>query len=98
MVYQKRIKRKLLNLLGMGIALGEDTIQDVLDVATFVELDEKNMEKKSKFSQMAILSAGTFANVLTAIFFFIIMNLFLPFLTLKLVLIHLSLHKILYQE
>jgi len=45
-------------------------------LAAFVELDEKNMEKKSKFSQMAILSAGTFANVLTAIFFFIIMWLF----------------------
>ena len=45
-------------------------------LAAFVELDEKNMEKKSKFSQMAVLSAGTFANVLTAIFFFIIMWLF----------------------
>ncbi len=45
-------------------------------LAAFVELDEKNMEKKSKFSQMAILSAGTFVNVLTAIFFFIIMWLF----------------------
>ena len=45
-------------------------------LAAFVELDEKNMEKKSKFSQMAILSAGTFANVLTAILFFIIIWLF----------------------
>jgi len=45
-------------------------------LAAFVELDEKRMEKKSKFSQMAILSAGTFANVLTAILFFIIMWLF----------------------
>jgi len=34
------------------------------------------MAKKSKFKQMAILSAGTFANILTAIFFFIIMLLF----------------------
>jgi len=42
----------------------------------FVELDEKVMPKKSKFSQMAILSAGTFANVLVAIFFFIIMWFF----------------------
>ena len=45
-------------------------------LAAFVELDEKNMEKKSKFSQMAVLSAGTFANVITAIFFFIIIWLF----------------------
>jgi len=45
-------------------------------LAAFVELDEKNMEKKSKFSQMAVLSAGTFANILTAIFFFIIIWLF----------------------
>lgn len=45
-------------------------------LAAFVELDEKNMEKKSKFSQMAVLSAGTFANIITAIFFFIIIWLF----------------------
>ena len=45
-------------------------------LAAFVELDEKQMEKKSKFSQMAVLSAGTFVNVLTAIFFFIVMWLF----------------------
>ena len=44
-------------------------------LAAFVELDEEKMKKKSKFSQMAILSAGTFANVLTAIFFFGIMLL-----------------------
>ncbi|GAI15633.1 unnamed protein product, partial [marine sediment metagenome] len=45
-------------------------------LAAFVELDEKRMAKKSKFSQMAILSAGTFANILTAIFFLIVMWLF----------------------
>lgn len=45
-------------------------------LAAFVELDEKQMEKKSNFSQMAVLSAGTFVNVLTAVFFFIIMFLF----------------------
>ncbi len=39
-------------------------------LAAFVELDEEKMQKKSKFSQMAVLSAGTFANVLTAIVFF----------------------------
>lgn len=45
-------------------------------LAAFVELDEPEMAKRSKFSQMAILSAGTFANILTAIFFFIIMLVF----------------------
>lgn len=45
-------------------------------LAAFVEPEEKQMEKKSKFSQMAVLSAGTFANVLTGILFFIIMVLF----------------------
>jgi len=39
-------------------------------LAAFVELDEKKMAKEKKFKQMAILAAGTFANVLTAIFFF----------------------------
>ncbi len=41
--------------------------------AAFVELDEKKMSQKSKFSQLSILSAGTFANVLVAIFFFLIL-------------------------
>jgi len=36
-------------------------------LAAFVELDEKRMEKKSRFAQKAVLSAGTFANILTAI-------------------------------
>jgi len=45
-------------------------------LAAFVELDEKKMAKKSKFKQMVILSAGTFANVLTAIFFFLILVIF----------------------
>lgn len=45
-------------------------------LAAFVELDEKKMAKKSKFSQMAVLSAGTFANVLTAILFIIIFVVF----------------------
>jgi len=39
-------------------------------LAAFVELDEKIMATKKKFSQMTILSAGTFANVLTGILFF----------------------------
>ncbi len=45
-------------------------------LAAFVELDEKQMAKKKIPSQMAILSAGTFANLLTAAFFFGILVLF----------------------
>ena len=45
-------------------------------LAAFVELDEKRMTKKSKFSQMAVLSAGTFANILTAVFFFVLLLIF----------------------
>jgi membrane-associated protease RseP (regulator of RpoE activity) len=36
-------------------------------LAAFVELDEKIMQKKSSFKQRAVLSAGTFANLLTAV-------------------------------
>ena len=36
-------------------------------LAAFVELDEKVMKKRSNFSQRAVLSAGTFANLLTAL-------------------------------
>ena len=42
-------------------------------LAAFVELDEKEMGKKKKFDQLAVLSAGTFVNTLTAIFFFVIL-------------------------
>ena len=45
-------------------------------LAAFVELDEKKMGEKSNFKQMAILSAGTFANVLTAILFFGVLWIF----------------------
>ena len=45
-------------------------------LAAFVELDEEKMKKKSIFSQMSVLAAGTFANVLTGIFFFGVMVLF----------------------
>lgn len=48
-------------------------------LAAFVELDEKKMQKQKIFPQLSILSAGTFANVLTAIFFLIIMSLFFSF-------------------
>ncbi|MBI2043470.1 site-2 protease family protein [Candidatus Pacearchaeota archaeon] len=45
-------------------------------LAAFVELDEKNMAKKKIKSQLAILSAGTFANVLTAVLFFGVLWIF----------------------
>lgn len=45
-------------------------------LAAFVELDEKEMAKKKKFDQLAVLSAGTFANTLTAILSFIILVVF----------------------
>ncbi len=48
-------------------------------LAAFVEQDEKSMKKSSKFHQMAVLSAGTFANVLIAILFFIILWGFFSF-------------------
>jgi membrane-associated protease RseP (regulator of RpoE activity) len=44
--------------------------------AAFVEQDEKSMNKSKKFEQMAILGAGTFANILTAILFLGILLLF----------------------
>ncbi|MEK6844707.1 MAG: site-2 protease family protein [Nanoarchaeota archaeon] len=48
-------------------------------LAAFVEQDEKSMVKASKFQQKAVLAAGTFANILTAILFFVIMVLFFSF-------------------
>lgn len=45
-------------------------------LAAFVDPDEKQMPKKTKTQQIAILSAGTFANVLLAIFFIILLSLF----------------------
>ncbi len=45
-------------------------------LAAFVELDEKRMEKKKILPQMAVLSAGTFANTLTAIFFSVVLLIF----------------------
>jgi membrane-associated protease RseP (regulator of RpoE activity) len=42
-------------------------------LAAFVEQDEEDMKSKPKFDQLAILSAGTFANVLTAILVFLIL-------------------------
>lgn len=45
-------------------------------LAAFVEQDEKSMNKASPFKQMAVLAAGTFANVITAILFFGVIWLF----------------------
>jgi membrane-associated protease RseP (regulator of RpoE activity) len=51
-------------------------------LAAFVEPDEKQMQKKNKFAQKVILSAGTFANLLTSIlFFFLILFFFYLFFT-----------------
>jgi len=44
--------------------------------AAFVEQDEESMKKKSNFKQMSVLSAGAFANVLTALFFLGILAIF----------------------
>ena len=45
-------------------------------LAAFVEQDEKQMKKAKKFSQLSILAAGTFANVLATIVFGLILWLF----------------------
>jgi len=45
-------------------------------LTAFVEPDEKQMEKSSKLSQLAILSSGTFANILTTIVFGLLLWLF----------------------
>lgn len=43
-------------------------------LAAFVEPDEKQMQKKSKYQQIAVLSAGTFANLILAILFFLMLS------------------------
>ncbi len=48
-------------------------------LAAFVELDEEKMQKQKIFPQLSILSAGTFANTVTAIFFMVVMILFFSF-------------------
>jgi len=42
---KKELKQKLLDLLNRGIALGEDTIKDVVDVALFVDINEDEIEQ-----------------------------------------------------
>ena len=45
-------------------------------LAAFVEQDDKQMKKAKKFSQLSVLAAGTFANVLMTLFFGLILLLF----------------------
>ncbi len=45
-------------------------------LAAFVEPDEKKMVKKSKYQQIAILSAGVFTNLILAIIFFLLLSVF----------------------
>lgn len=40
---KKELRAKLLHLISLGVALGEDTMADVLDIAEFLELDEKDI-------------------------------------------------------
>ena len=44
-------------------------------LAAFVELDEKKLEKKPVSNQLAVISGGSFANLIMTILFFIILNL-----------------------
>jgi len=44
--------------------------------AAFVEQDEKSMTKSKNFEQKAVLSAGTFANVIVSILFFGVLAIF----------------------
>src|SRR3989344_1207606 len=45
-------------------------------LAAFVEPDEKQMQKSSKFVQLSILAAGTFANVVMTVLFGLVLWLF----------------------
>lgn len=45
-------------------------------LAAFVEIDEKKMEKKPVKAQLAVLSGGSFANLILTILFFLILNVF----------------------
>lgn len=46
-------------------------------IGAFVEPDEKAMKRKSKFTQMSILSAGVFANLIVAAIFFALIFIFM---------------------
>lgn len=43
-------------------------------LAAFVEPDEKQMQQKSKFQQITVLSAGTFTNLVLALLFFLLLS------------------------
>jgi membrane-associated protease RseP (regulator of RpoE activity) len=45
-------------------------------LAAFVEQDDKQMQKASKFSQLTVLAAGTFANLIMTLVFGLVMFLF----------------------
>lgn len=48
-------------------------------LAAFVEPDEKQMVKKPKYQQIAVLSAGVFTNLILAILFFLFLSVFFAF-------------------
>ena len=48
-------------------------------LAAFVEPDDKEMEKKSKFAQLAVLASGTFANIIFALLLGLLFWLFFAF-------------------
>jgi len=45
-------------------------------LAAFVEPDEKEMEDKPKYQQLAVLSAGVFTNLILSIIFFLLLSIF----------------------
>ena len=45
-------------------------------MAAFVEPDEKEMEDKPKYQQLAVLSAGVFTNLILAVLFFLLLSVF----------------------
>jgi hypothetical protein len=45
-------------------------------LAAFVEQDDIQMQKKNKFAQLSVLSAGTFINVILSIIFFLLLAFF----------------------
>jgi len=52
---KEEIKEKLLSLLSLGVALKEETKQDVLDVATYVDLNEREVSAiKNKEVKIAL--------------------------------------------
>ena len=52
---KQELKDKLLGLLSQGIALAEDTVKDVVDIALFVEVNEKEIEQiRNKETRVAL--------------------------------------------